>query len=475
MDTAPLIVWFQRDLRLTDHAALHAAAGAGRPVLPAFILDDAAESPGSAPRFRLMLALRELDRSLRAAGSRLVLRRGPSVEVLQALAAETGARDVWWIGRPDGTLRGRDEDVAARLGRQGVGTRVFEGGFLFPPDEVSTQGGSPFRVFAAFWRAVGGRDPGAPLPPPGRIPAPASWPPSDALEDWHLDRPMRRGAGVVARFQHPGEAAARERLGSFLDRRLARYPDARNSLGEEGNSGLSEHLALGELSPRSCWVPVTRAWAEGVPGAEAFLRELAWREFAQHLLWHWPALPERNWQPNWDRFPWRREEDGPEVLAWKQGRTGIPIVDAAMREMYVTGRMHNRARMIAASFLTKHLLADWRIGLRWFEDCLTDWDRAANAMNWQWVAGSGPDAAPFFRIFNPHSQATTFDPGGRYLRTWLAEGQAGPPPTALAFYEAIPVSWRLRPGDAPPRPVVDLAQGRAAALEAFAAWRTARR
>jgi deoxyribodipyrimidine photo-lyase len=263
-------------------------------------------------------------------------------------------------------------------------------------------------------------------------------------------------------------------LEQFLAERIGTYAAARERPAQDGSSRLSENLTHGEISVRTCWHAGLRALDRGEEGAETFLRELAWRDFAHHLLFQSPSIAVDHWRPEWRRFPWAREGESPLVRAWQKGRTGIRIVDAAMREMYVTGRMHNRARMIVASLLTKHMMTDWRVGLKWFEDCLTDWDPAANAVNWQWVAGSGPDASPFFRIFNPESQARSYDREGAYERMWIAEGQIDPPETALSYFDAIPRSWALSPSDPYPSPVLDLAVARNVALEAFRAQRAGR-
>jgi deoxyribodipyrimidine photo-lyase len=264
-----------------------------------------------------------------------------------------------------------------------------------------------------------------------------------------------------------GEGAARAKLAAFLDGPVDRYAAARDLPGVAGTSRLSENLTYGEIGIREVWHAGLRARDEGRAGAESFLRELAWREFAYHLMHHTPQITNANWKPEWDSFPWR--DDNPDALRWKQGMTGEPFVDAAMREMYVTGTMHNRARMIAGSYLTKHLLTDWRVGLQWFADCLTDWDPASNAMGWQWVAGSGPDAAPYFRVFNPSGQAEKFDAKADYRRRFIAELSRNPGPEALAFFDAVPRSWGLDPARPYPAPVIDLAEGRARALAAYGA------
>jgi deoxyribodipyrimidine photo-lyase len=239
-------------------------------------------------------------------------------------------------------------------------------------------------------------------------------------------------------------------------------------LDKDGTSGLSENLTHGEISARVCWHAGLRAMAEGKAGAETFLKEVIWRDFAYHLIYHTPHITSRSWRPEWDGFAWNTDATHPDVQAWMRGRTGLQAIDAAMREMYVTGRMHNRARMLVASYLTKHLLTHWKIGMDWFAECLVDWDPASNAMGWQWSAGSGPDATPYFRVFNPETQAEKFDPLGRYRRAWLAEISSQPPASALSFYEAIPRHWGLSPQDGyPAQPVVDAATGRRRALDAY--------
>ena len=272
---------------------------------------------------------------------------------------------------------------------------------------------------------------------------------------------MRRGAAVVERHLLLGERAARDRLDAFLEARAARYRDERDFLDLDATSGLSEPLSLGEISPRTCWHEGWRAaQGAGGAGAEHFLKELVWREFAYHLMFHSPEILDRNWRADWDAFPWTR--DSAAAARWTRGETGVEIVDAAMRELYVTGRMHNRARMLVASYLTKHLMVHWQVGKDWFAETLVDWDPASNAMGWQWVAGSGPDAAPFFRIFNPDTQAAKFDRNGVYRAHWL-DG-AG----ARDFAAAIPASWTIRER---PEPMVSLQGGRARALEAYHAMK----
>ena len=467
MSDRPLILWFRRDLRLADQPMLAAAVASGRPLLPVFVLDPQTEALGAAAKWRLGLAVEAFARALERVGVRLVLRRGPALEVLRGLVSETGASGVWWSRLYDPASVARDTGVKAALKGAGLEARSFAGHLLHEPWAVETGQGGFYRVFTPFWKAMRGLPVAAPAPSPVRLRGLERWPGSDRPEDWRLGAAMNRGAAVVARHQAVGEAAAREKLGAFLDGPVDRYSEMRDFPGVAGTSRLSENLTYGEIGIREVWHAGLRARDEGRAGAESFLRELAWREFSYHLLHHTPGIVSGNWRAEWDAFPWRG--DNAEAGRWRRGMTGEPMVDAAMREMYVTGTMHNRARMVAASYLTKHLLTHWKVGLEWFADCLTDWDPAANAMGWQWVAGSGPDSAPFFRIFNPGGQAEKFDADGRYRRRFVAELSQAPGPEALAFFEAVPRSWGLVPGQAYPAPVVDLAAGRARALAAYGA------
>ncbi|MDO5632075.1 MAG: deoxyribodipyrimidine photo-lyase [Paracoccus sp. (in: a-proteobacteria)] len=444
--SAPAIWWVGRDLRLTDNPALVAAAASG-PVLPVMVLDVPEDALGAAAAWRLGAAMRALSGDLAARGSRLVVRRGDAAKVLAALMAETGAQTVH--------LNSPRPFFSAGAAREALGDRlhIHPGNWLAPPGSVQTGSGGAYQKFTPFWRNLRGRDIAAPLPVP-QITAPTAWPASD---DWHFGAAVRRGTEVLASQTRAGEAAARVRLAAFLDGPVQDYSDDRNRPDHPATSGLSDALAVGEISARQVWHAGLAARDAGAQGAETFLSELAWRDFARDLYFHAPQIDRQAWRAEWDGFPWRG--DNPDADLWRRGLTGIDIVDAGMREVYATGRMHNRVRMIAASFLTKHLLTHWRIGLDWFADTLTDWDPASNAMNWQWVAGSGPDAAPYFRIFNPDTQAAKFDPRGDYCRYWLVgQGDA-------LFRAAIPPSW-----DTPrarPVPVIGLAEGRARALAAY--------
>ena len=401
---SPVIVWVRRDLRLTDHAAFHAAAQTGRPVIPVFIRDHTVDDLGAAPRWRLGQGLEVFGKALGDMGSRLVLRAGPAREVLEALVDETGADTVLWQRAYDPVAVERDSAIKSALKDKGIEAESHTGHLLFEPWTVETKQGGFYKVYSPYWRAVADRDVPKPLSAPSSLRAPSDWPEGDALEDWQLGAAMRRGAEIVARHTDPGEQAAQSRLGVFVRDRIDDYKTGRNMVAEDGCSLMSEYLSLGEISPAQCWHAGQRAMEAGKDGAETWVKELVWREFAYHLLWHTPHITDSSWREEWAAFPWNEDERRSEVIAWKRARTGIPFVDAALREMYVTGRMHNRARMIVASYLTKHLMCHWRIGQQWFEDCLTDWDPASNALGWQWTAGSGPDATPYFRVFNPITQ-----------------------------------------------------------------------
>lgn len=463
---APLILWFRRDLRLDDHPMLSAAAATGQPLIPVFIADAAVTGIGAAARWRWGEAVAQFGQRLTARGSRLILRRGAALPVLQALIAETGASAVWWTRLYDPGARARDGEIKDVLRSRGLGARSFGGHTLLEPWEVATGAGEPYRVFTPFWRKLAALPVAAPAAEPARLAAPPSWPDSEDLAGWRLGSALNRGAPVLARHATIGESAARNRLDSFMESRVDRYAEGRDFPALGVTSGLSENLTYGEIGPRRIWhAAQTRAGA----GAETFRKELAWRDFAHHLMFHTPQLLDSNWRADWDRFPWRG--DNPEAERWRRGMTGEPLVDAGMREMVVTGRMHNRVRMVVASYLTKHLVTHWKIGLDWFADWLTDWDPAANAMGWQWVAGSGPDAAPYFRVFNPEAQAEKYDPTGTYRRTFIAEGAAPPTPEARDFFAAVPRRWGLDPGARYPARVIAPAAGRERALAAYATLR----
>lgn len=465
----PLILWFRRDLRLDDNPMLHAAAASGRPLLPLVIGDDGVFGIGAAARWRYGESIRDFAARLESAGSRLTLRRGAALAVLRELLAQTGAGGVWWTRLYDPQARDRDAAVKSALREAGIEARSFPGHLLMEPWEIETGQGGPYRVYTPFWKALSARSIPAPCPAPGHLQAPGEWPESDRLDDWQLATGLVRAAPVLARHARIGEQAAMARLDRFLADAVETYRTARDLPGRETTSGLSENLTYGEIGPRRIWSAAQALLAAqpGHKGAEHFCKELVWREFAYHLMFHTPEILTRNWRAEWDSFPWR--DDNPDAERWRRGMTGEPFVDAGLREMYVTGTMHNRARMIVASYLTKHLMTHWKVGLDWFADCLTDWDPAANAMGWQWVAGSGPDAAPYFRIFNPATQAEKFDEDALYRRRFVAELSRDPGEDALAYFDCVPRSWGLDPAQPYPERLIDLAEGRERALEAYAA------
>ncbi len=445
---------------------LSAVLALGRPVIPVFILDDETEAVGSAAKWRLGLAVQHFAQHLEAMGSRLILRRGPALQVISDLVSETGAEAVYWSRSYDPASKARDTGVKAALKARGCSAESFPGFLLHEPWTAQTGAGSFYKVYTPFWKALSVLHVAPSLHAPTLLPAPAIWPRSERFENWSMGRAMQRGADICAPYQAVGEAAALAKLDAFLDGPVHGYKIERDFPAKPATSGLSENLTYGEIGPRQIWHAGRRAMFEGAAGAEHFLKELVWREFAWSLLHHTPHIATDNWRPEWDSFAWRGE--GPQVDLWRQGMTGEPFVDAAMREMYVTGKMHNRARMIVGSYLTKHMLVHWKLGMAWFADCLTDWDPAANAMGWQWIAGSGPDAAPYFRVFNPAGQAEKFDEASLYRKHWIAEISRNPGPAALSYFAAVPKAWGLEPARPYPMPMINLAEGRAGALAAYA-------
>ena len=470
MTDTPIIWWVRRDLRLGDNAALAEAVGMG-PVIPVFILDEVFQTYGVAPLWRFALGAQHLNETLKDKGSRLIFRKGPALAVLRDIIDATGACAVRWSRAYDPDQVARDREVKEGLADDGIDAKSLPGHVLFEPWTVETQSGGFYKVFTPYWRNVKDREVAPRRSAPPDIPAPGSWPDSDDPDDWDLAGPMFRGAEILRKHMTIGEDAASTRLATFTRTNIEDYEAARDRIDLHGTSRMSEHLSWGEISPASCWHAGLRAMEDGKSGAETFLKELVWRDFAYHLAWHTPRLVDANWRDEWDAFPWNEDERLAEVKAWKQGRTGMALVDAAMRELWVTGYMHNRARMNVASYLTKHLMCHWRIGQEWFEDCLIDWDPASNALGWQWAAGSGPDAAPFFRVFNPETQAEKHDPDAEYRRRWIAEGQNAPPETACDYFDAIPKRWNMQPTDEYPDPIVSASDGRQKALDAYDAFK----
>ncbi|NWG54587.1 MAG: deoxyribodipyrimidine photo-lyase [Hydrogenophilaceae bacterium] len=471
---APVLVWFRQDLRLGDNPAVAAAAASGRPLVFAYVLDD--ETPGrwrmgAASRWWLERSLRALAASLARLGGRLILRRGAALQEVQRLAAETGAAEVRWSRVYEPSAMAGDATLKAALEARGVSAEAAPGALLHEPGTLKTGQGGPFKVFTPFWRTARAHAARTPLPAPRALRAWDGAVSSERLEDWELS-PTRPNWAAGFEIWRPGEAGAKAALDRFLEAAFSRYPEDRDRPGIAGTSRLSPHLHFGELSPAQAWAAAAaKAETTGADRAlEKFLSELGWREFSHHLLFHWPDLPERNWKPAFDDFPWADDAAG--FRAWTRGRTGYPIVDAGMRELWTTGWMHNRVRMIAASFLVKDLMIDWRRGAAWFWDTLVDADLANNSASWQWVAGSGADAAPYFRIFNPVAQGEAYDPDGAYVRRWLPELAGMPDELIHAPWmasDAVLARAGVRLGETYPHRIIDHAAARKRALAAFGA------
>ncbi len=470
------IVWFRQDLRLADNPALRAALDAGAPIIPLYVDSREEEgewAPGGAARWWLHQSLGTLSTELARRGSRLVIRSGPALPVLRELCRECGADSVYWNRRYEPLVRARDALVKEALRAQGLVAESRNGALLVEPWQIATQSGGPYRVYTPFRRNVlAALAPPVPLAAPAALPAPPVWPHSLTLAQLGL-MPATDWCAPLAAVWQPGEVAATPRLAQFVAGGVARYSDHRDFPHGAGTSKLSPHLHHGELSPRQVWHAVLRASAQaGMPAAEApggkFLAEILWREFSYHLLHHFPHTPTEPLQETIARFPWR---EAPQALAaWQLGRTGVPLIDAGMRELWSTGWMHNRVRMVVASFLVKNLRLPWLTGARWFWDTLVDADLASNTQNWQWVAGCGADAAPYYRVFNPVTQSRRYDPQGSYLRRWLPElarlnDQDIHAPWLAAATDLVAAGVQL--GRDYPLPIVDLRESRAAAL---AAW-----
>ena len=461
---------------MADNPALQAACRHGGPVVPVFVWapdEEGAWRPGGASRWWLQQSLGQLAGQFRAAGAELVIRRGASLAELLRVAKATGASAVFWNRCYEPAVMARDREVEAALRAAGLQTESCNGALLHEPGSVRNQAVRPFQVFTPFWKTcLASGEPSAPLPAPRRLSAPPRRPASLPLAALDLEPKFARTAGLRAAWQ-PGSAGALAELRRFLRDGLLAYAEGRNRPDLVGTSRLSPHLHFGEISPRQVWQAVRRvAESHSIPAAVwrhcQFLTELGWREFSHHLLFHFPHTPEQPLRPEFARFPWRKQPVW--LRAWQRGRTGYPLVDAGMRELWSTGWMHNRVRMVVASFMVKNLLLPWQEGARWFWDTLVDADLANNTLGWQWSAGCGADAAPFFRIFNPVSQGEKFDPEGRYVRRWIPE------------LGRLPAAWIHRPWEAPPavlaaagvelggnypRPLVGLLLSRELALEAY--------
>ena len=476
----PALVWLRDDLRLADQPALAAAVASGAPVLCIYVFDQ--ESPGIRPlggasRWWLHHSLAALGEALSAIGGRLDILQGRAGEIVPAVARAAGASCAFWTRRYEAATIEVDTAVKAALVADGLRVESFNGQLLFEPWTLRTKMGDFYRVFTPFWRScLALPDPGQPTPAPRKLTGaewPAKAPKRATLKSLGLLPTKPDWAGGLRDAWTPGEAGAKARLAAFLYDGIASYASHRDRPDIPATSRLSPHLRFGEISARQAFAAARHAVDAGKAPAkdvEKFVAELGWREFSYHLLFHNPDLAHKNFQARFDAFPWRKPSSA-ELKAWKTGRTGFPIVDAGMRELWHTGTMHNRVRMIAASFLVKDFMADWRIGEDWFWDTLCDADPASNAASWQWVAGSGADAAPYFRVFNPVLQAIKFDPAGAYVRTWVPELAALPDEWIQKPWEAPPLVLKAA-GVALPRdyplPIVDHAMARDRALAAFA-------
>ncbi|HEX2761617.1 MAG TPA: deoxyribodipyrimidine photo-lyase, partial [Rhizomicrobium sp.] len=467
---------FRQDLRLSDNPALTAAL-AGHAVIAVYVLDDETAGRhrlGGASRWWLHHSLAALTRDIEKRGGRLILRRGKKEDAVLRLVEETNAQAVFWNKSYEPFARDGEMRLQTTLQAKGVAAHSFNASLLFDPGTVMTKSGQAFSVFTPFWRAcLATSPPAVPLPAPKKLSPPGAMPDSDLLADWQLLPTTPDWAGGLRANWTPGEAGAQKQLEDFIDGALPSYIRAQNEPAMASTSRLSPYLHFGEISPRQVWHAIDAAQHESPAigkAVEKYLSELGWREFSYNLLYVHPDLPDRSLRQEFEKFQWRH--DAAALKAWQTGVTGYPIVDAGMRQLWQTGWMHNRVRMITASFLIKHLLVDWRQGERWFWDTLVDADLASNSASWQWVAGSGADAAPYFRIFNPTLQGERFDPAGAYVKRWVPELEGLP--TKL-----IHAPWRASDGELKaagvvlgktyPRPIVDHQAARARALAAFAA------
>ena len=464
------ILWFRQDLRLDDHDGLLAAAARGA-VLPVYVWDPEGEgrwAPGGASRWWLDRSLRSLSASLEAIGSRLLVRRGECGSVLAELAQAIGSDRVVASRRFEPAAIAQEQSVSRALAGVGVSLDLHQTSLLFSPESIRSGSGEPYRVFTPYWRACGRQVADIPKPraAPRSLPLPAKTPRGDSIDSLGLAPTIAWDAGLVEMWS-PGEAGARARLAAFGRGTVDGYGEGRDRPEIVGTSLLSPHLHFGEISPRRIWHSFA---GRRTPDVDKFLAEIGWREFAHHVLAAYPKTPERPLRPEFERFPWRR--DAKSLRAWQRGETGYPMVDAGMRQLWHTGWMHNRVRMIVASFLVKHLLLPWNAGAEWFWDTLVDADLASNTLGWQWSGGCGADAAPYFRIFNPVLQGEKFDPDGAYVRRWVPELAKVPRKFIHRPWEAPPEALRgagVALGGDYPKPIVEHAMARARALEALSA------
>ena len=470
--THPIIVWFRHDLRLADNPALFEAAKLGA-ILPIFILDDQDRKLGGAAQWWLHHSLISLKQSL---GDLHIFKGNPD-EILDTLIAKTGANSVFWNRSYEPHSVNRDTQIKSHLNAQGIDARSFKGSVIFEPWELQTGSGGPYKIYAPFWKSALRAGLAAPIPAPSEITLSQVEVKALQIEELNLMPKKPDWAKGWETLWQPGEDGASKQLDEFLDDGIAGYGTLRDRPDRENVSRLSPHLHFGEISPRQACAKANFASdknPELVSDITKFVAEIGWRDFANHLMFHFPEITTRNWKPAFDAYPWI--ENNEHLKAWQQGKTGYPMIDAGMRELWHTGYMHNRVRMLVASFLIKHLRIHWREGEKWFWDTLLDADLANNCASWQWVAGSGADASPYFRIFNPISQGPKFDPNGDYVRKWCPELTKLDNKVIHCPFEASPMELAaadIKLGETYPLPIVDHKQAREAALEGYHAVRTA--
>lgn len=465
MTQASCILWVRKDLRLSDNPALVEALKNYEAVIPVFIWapeEESPWSPGEASKSWLHHSLKSFEKSLEDKGSKLIIRKGSSLATLEKLVKETSAQGVYWTRRYEPQIIKRDKEIKEKLTEQNLDAKSFNGSLLYEPWQIKNKTGKPYQVYTPFWNELVSRgDVTKPLRSPAEIKAPKLWPSSETLTSLKL-LPKIKWDKHFYEMWEPGEGGAVKELNRFKEH-VAKYADSRDIPGINGTSKLSPHLHFGEISPRRIWHSIGMTQK-----TQPYLKQIVWREFAHHLLYHFPKTPQENLRAQFDKFPWKKNKSY--VTAWQKGKTGYPIVDAGMRELWTTGWMHNRVRMIVGSFLVKHLLQHWHEGAEWFWDTLVDADLANNTMGWQWIAGCGADAAPYFRVFNPMTQGEKFDKDGNYVKKWIPEisklGKKWIHAPWTAPEEELSAAG-IKLGKDYPNPIVDHSEGRKQALYAY--------